>query len=72
MEACEACCTACLSDANNVSMMTRCIMMCRDCADMCMMTSTMMCRGSEYVRQMCNMCADMCRACAQECMNMTR
>ena len=53
--------------------MTRCIMMCRDCADMCMMTSTMMCRGSEYVRQMCNMCADMCRAiCAQECMNMTR
>jgi len=67
MEACEACSTACLSDANNVGMMTRCIMMSRDCADMCRMASTMMCRGSEYVRQMCNMCADMCDACAMEC-----
>jgi len=27
----------------------------------------MMCRGSENVKQMCNMCADMCEACATEC-----
>ena len=31
-----------------------------------------MCRGSEYVRQMCNMCDDMCDACAMECRNMMR
>ena len=66
-EACEACFTACLSDQQMVGMMTRCIMMTRDCADMCMMTSCMMSRGSENAKKMCNMCADMCDACAVEC-----
>lgn len=66
-EACEACCTACLTDASNVGIMTRCIMMYRDCADMCRMASCMMARGSEYAKQSCNMCADVCEACAMEC-----
>ena len=38
--------------------------------DMCRMASMMMCRGSEYAKQMCNMCADMCEACAMECEKM--
>jgi hypothetical protein len=66
-ECCEACCTACLMDKNMVGMTTRCIMMMRDCMDMCMMASCFMSRGSENVKQICNMCADMCEACAMEC-----
>ena len=45
-ESCETCCTACLMDQKNVSMATRCIMMMRDCMDMCMMASCFMSRGS--------------------------
>lgn len=66
-EGCEACCTECMSNTEMAGMMGRCMMMCRDCADMCRM---MMARGSEYVKQMCNMCADMCEACAMECEEM--
>lgn len=66
-EACEACCTACLSNQQMVGQMTRCIMMMRDCADMCMMATCMMSRGSENAKKMCDMCADMCEACAMEC-----
>jgi hypothetical protein len=42
-----------MSNAEMAGMMTRCMMMCRDCADMCMMASCMMSRGSEYAKQMC-------------------
>ena len=69
-ECCEACCTECMSNTEMAGMMGRCMMMCRDCADMCRMASMMMARGSEYVKQMCNMCADMCEACAMECEKM--
>ena len=60
-------CTACMSNAQMAGMMTRCMMMCRDCADMCVMASCMMSRGSEYAKQMCEICADACDACAMEC-----
>jgi hypothetical protein len=56
---------------SNAQMMGRCMMMCRDCADICRMASMMMCRGSEYAKQMCNMCADICEACAIECEKMS-
>jgi hypothetical protein len=62
-ECCEACCTACVSNAEMAGMMTRCMMICRDCADMCMMASCMMSRGSEYAKQMGEMCADVCDVC---------
>ena len=66
-ECCEACCTACLSDQKAVGMMTRCIMITRDCADICMTASCLMSRGSENAKQICNICADICDACAEEC-----
>jgi len=66
-ESCEACCTACLMDQKNVGMTTRCIMIMRDCMDMCITASCFMSRGSENVKQVCNMCADVCEACAMEC-----
>ena len=59
-----------MSNSQMSGMMARCMMMCRDCADMCRMASMIMCRGSENVKQMCNMCADMCEACATECEKM--
>ncbi len=55
-ESCEACCTACLMDQKNVNMTTRCIMMMRDCMDVCMTASCFMSRGSENVKQICNIC----------------
>jgi len=66
-EACDACCTACMCDMKNVGMMTRCMMMTRDCAMMCVMAATCMARGSEYAKKICMMCAEMCEACAMEC-----
>ena len=62
-ECCEACCTACMSNTQMAGMMTRCMMMCRDCADMCVMASCMMSRGSEYAKQMCEICECMRRMC---------
>ena len=66
-ETCESCCTACMSNQQMVGQTTRCMMMMRDCADMCMMASCMMSRGSENAKKMCDTCADMCEACAMEC-----
>jgi hypothetical protein len=66
-EACESCCTACLSDQKNVGTMTRCIMLARDCANLCSTAICLMSRGSEYAKQICNVCADICDACAVEC-----
>jgi hypothetical protein len=65
-EACESCCTACLSNPK-VGTMTRCIMMARDCADICCTALCLMSRGSEYAKQCCNVCAEVCDACADEC-----
>ena len=65
-EACEACCTACLSNPK-VGTMTRCIMLARDCADICSTALCLMSRGSEYAKQCCNVCAEVCDACADEC-----
>jgi hypothetical protein len=55
-----------MSNSEMAGMMSRCMMMCRDCVDMYRMAFMMRGRGSEYVKQMCNMCADMCDACAME------
>jgi hypothetical protein len=65
-EACETCCTSCLSN-QKVGTMTRCIMMARDCANMCSTAICLMSRGSEYAKQICNICAEVCDACAVEC-----
>jgi hypothetical protein len=52
-----------MSNTEMAGMMGRCMMMYRDCVDMGKMISMLMARGSEYVKQMCNMCADMYEAC---------
>ncbi|MGI8735022.1 MAG: four-helix bundle copper-binding protein [Pyrinomonadaceae bacterium] len=50
--------------------MARCIELCRDCADICLLDARFMSRGSQYHFQTCAVCADVCEACAQECERM--
>jgi len=48
-------------------MMSKCIQLCHDCADICVIASQFMSRDSEYAKQICNVCADIIDACAVEC-----
>ena len=65
-ESCEFCATSCLRE-QEVKMLSRCIQLDRDCANICAMASGFMSRDSEYVKQICILCADICDACAEEC-----
>ncbi len=64
--ACEACIAGCLKE-KDVQMMTDCIRLDRDCADVCMTAAGWMARDSDYVRDICKLCAKICRDCAKEC-----
>ncbi len=64
--ACEYCATLCLRE-HDVAMMTRCIMLDRDCADICALTSRLVARGSEHAVHVMRECVEICRACAEEC-----
>ena len=52
-------------------MMTRCIRLCLDCADLCITTGRMLSRQAEFepdlARTVVQACAQVCRACAEEC-----
>lgn len=63
---CEHCATACLQEPDS-NARTHCIELLRDCADICVMSTQWMARGSHYVKQVCSLCADLCDACAAEC-----
>ncbi|MGZ5243680.1 MAG: four-helix bundle copper-binding protein [Bacteroidia bacterium] len=63
---CNHCYHACLQE-QDVKMMARCIMLDRDCADICMMTAKMLASGSELSAQMLRLCAEACDACGAEC-----
>jgi hypothetical protein len=47
--------------------MVRCIQLCRDSADICVLSSQYMSRDSEFSKKLCGHCADICEACAAEC-----
>ncbi|TRO40980.1 four-helix bundle copper-binding protein [Pseudomonas sp. ALS1131] len=67
--ACEQCASACLreKDAGHY----RCIELCRDCADLCRLTATLMLRDSPYVAVASQLCRIACLACAEECIQHT-
>ena len=50
--------------------MVRCIELCRDCADICLLDVQFMSRHSPFHFQTCRVCADVCEACAAECERM--
>jgi hypothetical protein len=64
--ACESCTAGCLSEAD-VTAMTRCIQLSRDCADVCFLASRLTMRDSELTEHMLRVCEEACRICADEC-----
>ncbi len=64
--ACEMCADACLSE-QDVKMMTACIRLDRDCADVCVAAIRAMSRGGPLAAELCRACATACNACAEEC-----
>ena len=63
---CENCSTACLYE-EDVKMMERCIMLDRDCKEICILTAGAITRDSEFTQEFCTLCAEICDACADEC-----
>ena len=66
-EACEYCVSECCLRADDVKGMVKCTQLCRDCADICVLSSQYMSRNSEFSYKICGQCADICDACAVEC-----
>jgi Domain of Unknown Function (DUF326) len=63
---CNHCAAACLEEAD-VKMLTRCIKLDIDCADICSLTASLIARGSEHANHLLEECAEVCGACAEEC-----
>ena len=64
--ACNHCAAACLREPD-VKMMSKCIALDMDCAQLCALATAMMARDSGHVRAICAVCADVCQACGDEC-----
>ena len=60
------CASACLQE-DNINMLSRCIQLDQDCADICHLAAKFMARGSEFSDQICRICAEVCEACGEEC-----
>ncbi|PRY15400.1 hypothetical protein CLV24_10221 [Pontibacter ummariensis] len=65
MTACETCATLCLQE-DDVKKMARCIMVLRDCSDICMLTAKFVGRSSEHAKHVMKECIEICRICAEE------
>ncbi|KZO00536.1 four-helix bundle copper-binding protein [Pseudobacillus badius] len=66
MEACNRCFDACLKE-KDVSMMTACIRLDRECADICGFLEAAIARNSPFISSLTKLCADICEACGNEC-----
>src|SRR5918997_5866157 len=67
---CTACADACLGE-QDVQMLTRCIRLDLDCADICAATGKILSRQTDFEPEMANAalqaCATACRLCGDEC-----
>ena len=59
---CERCITDCVKDGNQ-----ECILLCRDCADICDLCARFEARGSQFGQALHVLCAKICNACSLEC-----
>lgn len=70
-QACSVCADACLGEQEHVSMLTRCIHLNLDCADVCDATGRFLSRlthlETEIARPLVDACAQAARLCAEEC-----
>ena len=64
--ACNHCIAACL-DEQDVKMLATCIKLDIDCAEICMLTASLIARGSAHGKHLLKECAEVCNACAIEC-----
>ena len=64
--ACNHCATACLEE-EDVKMLTRCIKLDLDCADICLLVAGYLARGSGHAEHLLKECVEICQACAEEC-----
>lgn len=63
---CNDCHDACL-DEKDVMMMTGCIRLDKECAEICLATLALVHRGGHFMADMLALCAKACEACAEEC-----
>ncbi|GAB3236764.1 hypothetical protein GCM10027346_27380 [Hymenobacter seoulensis] len=64
--ACEHCATSCLHE-EHVQHMVPCILLDRDCSDVCALTARLVARGSEHAKHLMRECIEICTKCANEC-----
>lgn len=64
--ACENCITACLHE-EHVQHMVGCILLDRDCADICALTARFVARGSAHAKHVMRECIELCQLCHTEC-----
>lgn len=63
---CNHCAAACLEE-EDVKMLTKCIKLDLDCADICLLMAGYLARGSEHAEHLMSECAEICQKCAAEC-----
>lgn len=63
---CSHCAMACL-DERDVNMLSNCIKLDLDCAEICRTVSSLLSRGSEHGEHLLKECIEICHACADEC-----
>jgi hypothetical protein len=66
LQACEECLTLCVTSSHNAEKVT-CMMVLRDCIDICDLAVKFMSRGSSHAHHICKECTEICEKCAQEC-----
>ena len=66
MAACNHCFDACLKE-DHVQMMTECIRLDRECADICNYLEQAITRGTPFLSELAAVCAKICEACGNEC-----
>lgn len=74
IEACKTCakaCDMCVAESRhdpNSQLLSRCKVLCMDCAAMCRLAAGYMARESEFIDLVCQDCAEVCAGCAEECL----
>ena len=63
---CDHCASSCLRE-EHMHMMTKCVQLDMECADICYTAAKLLSLGSLQSAAICTICADVCDACAAEC-----
>lgn len=63
---CNYCLNACLHE-EDVKMMTKCIKLDKDCAEICSLTLSLFASDSDFKNDIVKLCIDACEKCGEEC-----